>query len=113
MTILLVGSGAAIGAVLRYVLTTTLKRRQPAWPLATLVINLSGAFLLGLLTHHLATGPALTFWGTGVLGGYTTFSTFNVELVSLIDDHRWGTLTQYVLLSYGGGLALAALGLLL
>ena len=110
---LLACTGAALGAVLRYLLTTLIKRRYAGWPLATLVVNLSGAFLLGLLTHHLVSGPVLTFLGTGVLGGYTTFSTFNVELLALIDDHRWRALAGDLVLSDGGGLALAALGLML
>ena len=107
-----VGCGAALGAVLRYLLTTLWKRQRIDWPLATLVINLSGAFVLGILTGHLVPGSAaMTFWGVGVLGGYTTFSTFNTELIAMIDERRWDAFAAYLLLSYGGGLLLAWLGM--
>lgn len=107
-----VGCGSAVGAVLRYLLTQLWKRRQIDWPLATLLINVSGAFLLGLLTGQLAAGSlAMRFWGVGVLGGYTTFSTFNTEMVAMVDEHRWGALACYLALSYGGGILAAWLGL--
>lgn len=106
------GCGAMVGALLRYFLTVMYKRLHWDWPLATLLINLSGAFLLGLLTHHyIGNHTLMTFWGVGVLGGYTTFSTFNTELVALINEHRWAALWMYLLLSYCGGIALAFLGL--
>lgn len=109
-----VGCGAMIGAVIRYWITSIYKRMQWNWPLATLLINLSGAFLLGILTNHFANNQmAINFWGVGVLGGYTTFSTFNTELLALIDEHRWFTMGLYLLLSYGGGIALAFLGLMI
>ena len=109
---MIVGCGAMIGAVIRYWVTNIYKRMQWDWPLATLLINLSGAFLLGLLTNHFANNQmAINFWGVGVLGGYTTFSTFNTELLALIDEHRWFTMGLYLLLSYVGGIALAFLGL--
>lgn len=109
-----VGCGAAIGAIIRYVITTLFKRLKFDWPLATLLINLSGSLLLGILSHLLIGNPALlTFWGVGVLGGYTTFSTFNTELVSLIDERRWRDCVLYLVLSYGGGCALAFLGMVI
>ena len=109
---MLVGCGAMIGAVIRYWVTNIYKRMQWDWPLATLLINLSGALLLGLLTNHFANSQmAINFWGVGVLGGYTTFSTFNTELLALIDEHRWFIMGLYLLLSYGGGITLAFLGL--
>lgn len=107
-----VGIGSVIGAILRYCLTSWWKSRHLDWPLATLVINLTGALTLGLLTGHLAaTGSAMLFLGVGLLGGYTTFSTFNTEMVAMIDEHRWGSLLLYFSLSYAGGLFAAWLGM--
>lgn len=107
-----VGCGSALGALLRYWLTTLWKKRHIDWPLATLLINLTGALALGLLTGHLAaTGSAMLFWGVGLLGGYTTFSTFNTELVAIIDEHRWVSLIIYLFLSYAGGLLAAWVGM--
>ena len=111
---MIVGCGAMIGAVIRYWITSIYKRMQWNWPFATLLINLSGAFLLGLLTNHFANNQmAINFWGVGVLGGYTTFSTFNTELLVLIDEHRRFTMGLYLLLSYVGGITLAFLGLMI
>ncbi|WP_242361950.1 fluoride efflux transporter FluC [Limosilactobacillus antri] len=109
---LLTSSGAALGAILRYLLTLAGKKTAWNWPLTTLLINLTGAFMLGLATHCLASNSLLmTFLGPGVLGGYTTFSTYNVELVTLIHSHRWRAATGYAVLSLAGGLLAAAIGL--
>ncbi len=107
-----VGCGSALGALLRYWLTTWWKRQQVDWPLATLLINLTGALVLGILTGRLAaTGSAMLFWGVGLLGGYTTLSTFNTEMIAMVDEHRWGSLVIYFVVSYVGGLLAAWLGM--
>lgn len=107
-----VGCGSALGALLRYWLTTWWKRQQVDWPLATLLINLTGALVLGILTGRLAaTGSAMLFWGVGLLGGYTTLSTFNTEMIAMVDEHRWGSLVIYFVASYVGGLLAAWLGM--
>ncbi|WP_295731082.1 CrcB family protein [uncultured Limosilactobacillus sp.] len=109
---LIVGIGASLGALVRYLMTISFKQLKLNWPLATLLINLSGSFLLGVLTHHLgSTQPSIAFWGSGVLGGYTTFSTFNTELVSLIDERRWTAFWLYLILSYAGGICTAFFGM--
>ncbi|EEW54286.1 fluoride efflux transporter FluC [Limosilactobacillus antri] len=109
---LLTSSGAALGAILRYLLTLTGKKTAWNWPLTTLLINLTGAFMLGLATHYLANNSLLmTFLGPGVLGGYTTFSTYNVELLTLINSRRWWAAVSYAGLSLIGGLLAAAIGL--
>jgi CrcB protein len=70
--------GGVLGGLARYGLTTAWPASDPAFPTLTLVVNTSGAFLLGLLTAVLATRPgpvrARLLLGTGVLGAYTTFS---------------------------------------
>lgn len=80
--------------------------------MATLLINLTGALVLGILTGRLAaTGSAMLFWGVGLLGGYTTLSTFNTEMIAMVDEHRWGSLVIYFVVSYVGGLLAAWLGM--
>ena len=107
-----VGCGSALGALLRYWLTTWWKRQQVDWPLATLLINLTGALVLGILTGRLAaTGSAMLFWGVGLLGGYTTLSTLNTEMIAMVDEHRWGSLVIYFVVSYVSGLLAAWLGM--
>jgi CrcB protein len=112
-----IGVGGALGTIARYELaahwTTT---GRYGWSWATFVANLTGAFLLGLLvslvarnwprSHYLR--PAL---GTGVLGGWTTFSTYEVETVLRLDHGHVGIAVAYAVLTLLLGLTLAAAGL--
>jgi CrcB protein len=90
VTGLAVAAAAALGAVARFLVDRTVQRRYDrSFPLGTLVVNVSGAFLLGLLTgvvgRHLAPSLALTVLGTGLIGSYTTFSTYAWESVLLLE----------------------------
>ena len=82
-------AGGGVGAALRFVVDGWVRSmiRTP-FPLATAMINVSGSFLLGLLTGLSLAGVVPGGWeaalGTGVLGGYTTFSTASVETVRLL-----------------------------
>jgi CrcB protein len=116
MTLLLVMVAAAVGAPLRYLVDQAVQhRREGAFPLGTLTINLSGSLLLGLLTglarHHGLAPAALTVLGTGLLGAYTTFSTFSYETVRLVEDGALLEATLNVAISLAVGLAAAAAGL--
>lgn len=112
MTAVVAGLGAAIGAVGRYELTRLVNRLYGHhWPLATLLINWLGCWLLGGLTGWQCDHLMTVLLGTGMLGGLTTFSTFSHEVVMLADQRRWGAVVSYLLLSVGGGLLLAAGGL--
>jgi CrcB protein len=89
--IIAVGLGAAIGGILRYALSQLIVQRFGAgFPFATLFINVTGSVLIGVLfeaVHVRASGaPGLTwlFAAVGILGGYTTFSTFSFETVALL-----------------------------
>jgi CrcB protein len=91
---LLTAAAGGIGAALRFVLDGVIRSRFPAFPIGTLVINVSGSFVLGLVTSF-ALGDvlppeALTVLGVGLLGGFTTFSTASFETVRLIGDRRYG-----------------------
>ena len=115
---LAVAIAGGIGAAARFLLDSLLRRRVSArYPVGTLVINLSGSLLLGLVAGLVAAGLPADPWqavlGTGFLGGYTTFSTAAVETVRLVQERRpW----PVVLASVGmlsGGVLLAAFGLLI
>ncbi|WP_197555014.1 fluoride efflux transporter FluC [Trueperella pecoris] len=81
MNALLVGLGGAIGAVLRHLLTL-----GSVHPVAVIFgINIAGAFLLGLLAATVSGKPRL-FLGTGILGGFTTYSALAVDTVRLLHD---------------------------
>lgn len=88
---LLVAAAGSVGAPARYLLDTGVSDRVAAmFPYGTLVVNVSGSFALGVLTglaldHGLGTTAQLVL-GTGLLGAYTTFSTFTLETVSLLQS---------------------------
>ncbi len=114
----LVGLAGALGAVARYLLGRLIaERTRTLFPWGTLLINVSGAFLIGLLlgltTRKVLNTQAQTILATGFLGGYTTFSTMSWESVQLI---RGGNLRQSVLYLTANvvpGLLAAALGIAL
>lgn len=115
MTALLVMFGAALGAVLRWRLDWSMSRRWPGpLPWATLSINVIGSFALSLLVGLFAIGnagePLVALLGTGVCGGFTTFSTFAYEVIDLVRRGRWGGAVAYVALSVGLSLAVATAG---
>lgn len=89
-----VSLAGGIGAALRFVVDGAVRGRAPAsFPYGTLIVNLSGSLVLGLLAG-LTLGRVLPpEWqlvvGTGLLGGYTTFSTASVETVRLVEERRW------------------------
>lgn len=77
----LVGTGGAIGAVLRYAVGQWLP--QERFPFATLTVNVLGSFLLGLVAFAGAGEETLLFVGVGVCGSFTTYSSFSFETVEL------------------------------
>lgn len=91
-TLLLVGLAGGLGALLRFTIDLAITtRRRPGRPVGIFVVNLSGAFLLGLLTGASASDGALRILGTGLLGGYTTFSTLmlDTERLGAGGELRW------------------------
>ena len=113
-----IGLGAAFGSMLRYVVDQLVQNvRDTVFPIGTLAVNASGSFLLGLLTglgiHHGLGHDALVVLGTGVIGGYTTLSTWAWESMSLVNDGAHLQAGANVLASVGAGLALGACGLAL
>jgi len=111
--LLAVAVGGALGATGRYLVVSLVGRViGHGFPWGTLVVNTLGSLAMGLLigvaAHRLdLTEPARTFLVVGVLGGFTTFSTFSLDLVTLYERHAWGPLVGYV----AGSVALGALGL--
>lgn len=111
--VVMLGIGASLGAVVRYFLTNLIKQHQRInFPFATLFLNISGAFLLGMLIGIKTTPTLYAVIGTGFLGGYTTFSTFNTELFALIHDKEYPGAILYAMISYVIGICCAFLGAL-
>lgn len=108
--------GAAIGANLRYGLGIWVAQRYgTAWPYGTFLINLLGCFLIGALLTFTAARqplhePLRLLLVTGLLGGFTTFSTFGYESYTLIISGNWLGAALYVTASVVGGLLAVFLG---
>ena len=110
MNCLLVGCGGALGAVGRYPAGLLPFWPETDFPLSTLLINLAGAFAIGLITQLAAGGSgAVLFFKTGLCGGFTTFSTFSLESFSLLSAGKSGLALLYMALS----VALCLLGVVL
>jgi len=109
--VLLVGAGGSLGAVCRYLVGGwATDRLGSAFPYATLLVNASGSFLLGLVLTAVSrrTKPSdglRLLVAVGFLGAYTTFSTFSVETLSLLQQQAYLTAA----LNVGGSVALAML----
>ena len=109
---LFVGLGGAIGAMLRYGISMVPVKSE--FPYMTLLINFLGAVAIGILAalsmrQSLLTEHSLLLLTTGVCGGFTTFSTFSLEAVSLLEQHKTGMGITYILSS----VLLCLLGVLL
>lgn len=112
MPTVLVAIAGAIGAVIRYRIGVAVGVRSFPW--ATLGINVSGCLLLAFVLA----GPGASRWSpstttavaAGLLGAYTTFSTFGYETFTLLRTEQTGSAVLYVTLSLLGGLVAAALG---
>jgi fluoride exporter len=98
-----VGIGALLGANLRFVVANWAAARWgPEFPYGTLIINISGAFVIGLVLSFMAIRIELNplwrlFAVTGFLGGYTTFSSYAWEALALGSDGAWARFGLYVL----------------
>ena len=118
MGILLVAIGGALGAAARYLLAGWVgARAASAFPWATFLINVTGSFLIGIVLGLLAagriSGEARLFLTVGVLGGYTTFSTFSYETFQLLNGGRLVPALLYALGQVLLGVVAVYLGLVL
>lgn len=114
---LAVGVGAALGAWMRWGLTVMLNPVLPSLPMGTLVANLVGGYLMGLVMGLFAVGNTMTpelrlFISTGFLGGLTTFSTFSGEAVHLLARGEYGWASAHMLGHVAGSLIMTGLGVL-
>ncbi len=115
MSVLLIGVGGFFGAISRYGLSKCLSGVGGAFPLSTLLINFAGAFLIGVvyqialqtgnLEHHIVKSAMI-----GLLGGFTTFSTFSLETLGLLETGRIAPAMLNIALSVGLCLIAVLLG---
>lgn len=108
---LLVGIGGAIGSVLRY----EISKIQPIYeiPVGTMLVNISGTFLLSLLTFSAVQGDIQYLIGIGGLGGYTTFSTYMYETFRMMEEQNFSSAAVYICTTLGCSLIAVFLGYML
>ena len=108
--------GGAVGSGARYLTgRAMLSLLGPDYPFGTLAVNLIGGLLMGVLVGVLARNTASETWrlllGVGVLGGFTTFSAFSLDVVTMIERGAIGVAFGYVLVSVIGSVAALFAGL--
>ena len=119
-TLIVVAAGGATGAVMRYLLgVQALRMFGAAWPYGTFMANVLGGLLMGALTAVLALrgGADPEKWrlllGVGVLGGFTTFSAYSLEVALMIERRAYGQAAAYSLGSVVLSVAALFVGLIL
>ena len=119
MLYIIVFIGAGIGGALRHGVNVGAARLFGlGFPYGTLIVNVVGAFLMGLLAGFFAYRAGIPqhmrlFLTTGILGGFTTFSTFSLDAALLIERHSLGMAAGYMVGSVAAGLAALFFGLAL
>ena len=119
MTFLAISVGAVLGANARYLLSGWISDRfGTAFPLGTLVINITGSFIIGLFLTLIGDRLVVADWwrplvAIGFLGAYTTFSTFSFETLALAQSGAWGLAAANIVLSMTGSLVGVFLGTVL
>ena len=119
MPYLIVFLGAGIGGALRHGVNVGAARLLGyGFPFGTLVVNIAGSFLMGLLAGYFAFRPGIgqhmrLFLTTGVLGGFTTFSAFSLDAALLVERHSYGMAAGYMVGSVAASLSALFFGLAL
>jgi fluoride exporter len=115
-TLISVALGGAIGASARYLTNVSVMRIVgPGFPFGTMVANVLGSFIMGVVVVALARRDGMAyapFLMTGLLGGFTTFSAFSLDTVTLFERGEVGLAGLYVVLSVGFSLAAIGVGIL-
>lgn len=112
--ILFVVIGGFFGAICRYSFTKLFNAKYTSkFPIATFIVNLLGSFLLGFVLGNVENINVHLFVGTGFLGAFTTFSTFNLEAIQLFERKEKILAIMYICLTYLGGIIFAFSGFLL
>lgn len=114
MDYILVGIGGMFGSITRYALGRFISRKSNTmFPIGTFIINITGAFLLGIATSYQASKGIYLLFGDGFLGAYTTFSTFMYEGFNLFQDKEKLNAFIYVAGSLLLGIVGFSIGILL
>ncbi len=98
MSLILLSLGGGIGALMRYILSKIIKEHSYfSIPISTMLINIIGSFFLGVSVFAIRDNNLAAFIQTGILGGFTTFSTFLVESFELLKEDGFPSMLKYML----------------
>ena len=117
MRFLIVFLGGGVGAALRHgVNVVAVRLLGYGFPFGTLIVNIAGSFLMGLLAGYFAFRPGISqhlrlFLTTGVLGGFTTFSAFSLDAALLVERYAFGMAAGYMVGSVAASLSALFFGL--
>lgn len=111
--LLIVAAGGALGSIARFLIYVIFPKNN--FPVNTLIINIAGSFVIGLLyaislRQNNISETTLLFWATGICGGFTTFSTFSLENIQLLQSGKVIPAILYTIISITGGLLACWLG---
>jgi CrcB protein len=112
-----VALGSAVGGAARFALSTFIQQRaSSAFPVGTLIVNITGSLVLGFVLRYALGSPSVSaevraLLTTGFCGGYTTFSTFSYETIALIEDGDYRRAAVYIALSVAVSLTATFLGM--
>jgi len=113
-SLIIVGAGSFVGGALRYLISQYMKPASAGFPFGTFCVNILGCFLIGLFYGLFAryssnSSDWCLLLTTGFCGGFTTFSTFCNESMTMVQNGNWGTMVIYI----GGSVLLGILAVLL
>ncbi|MEZ6242171.1 MAG: fluoride efflux transporter CrcB [Phycisphaerales bacterium] len=115
--LLMIFLGGGVGSVLRFLVSKWIQTgTDSSFPFGTLAVNVLGCLVIGFLARLLTSGPVVVSEELrfalliGLLGGFTTFSTFGYDTMTMLEEGQFGRATAYVLLSNGLGLACVFIG---
>ncbi|MDI7742164.1 fluoride efflux transporter CrcB [Lysinibacillus fusiformis] len=102
---LIVSLGGGVGATLRYLVQVWVVKSRVSSYWATAIVNILGSFVLGIASHTAFESNSISaFFTVGVLGAFTTFSTFAFDMVKLVDAKKWVTVLLFMGVNLIGGI---------
>ena len=118
-SLLLIGAGSCVGGMFRYLTQQYVEKHYPSSiPFGTLAVNIIGCFIIGILyaladRENILSPSMRLLLATGFCGGYTTFSSFALENISLMQDGQWSYAAFYILMSVFFGCIAVFLGVMI
>ena len=116
INLIYVAAGGALGASLRFLISSICKVYFPNFPIGTLIVNIFGSFFIGLLANYLNSREITElfykyFLIIGLLGSFTTFSAFSIETIELIKEGKFSMSLFYIFFSLSLSILAAFIGL--